>query len=432
MKWQDRVKLMRKAADLIDERTFEIGAVMAMEVGKNRMEALGDIAETADLIRYACYQVEKNKGYIVKMGKDPLVGYKSTNVSVLRPYGVWLVVSPFNFPAALTGGPSGAALVTGNTLVMKPATDTPYTVRLFAECLRDAGLPDGVFNYVTGPGSTLGQALIESPEVDGVTFTGSFDVGMKIFRDYAQSNYVRPIILELGGKNPAIVTRQADLERAAIGILRSAFGLQGQKCSACSRVYIEAPVYDDLVSRLVDLTNKLVIGDPTDRKVYTGPVVNKSSYQDFQDFSEELSQSGAILTGGKVLTDGEYSKGYFCAPTLVADLPLNHRLWKHEMFLPITTVAKVKNLDQAMQMANDVNYGLTAGFYGSKRQTKWFFENIQAGVTYANRPQGATTGAWPGFQPFGGWKGSGSSGKNAGGHYYLPLYMHEQIRTLVE
>ena len=432
MKWQDRVKLLRKAADIIDERTFEIGAVMAMEVGKNRMEALGDIAETADLIRYACYQMEKNRGFIVKMGKDPLVGYTATNVSVLRPYGVWLVVSPFNFPAALTGGPSGAALVTGNTLVMKPATDTPFTVRLFAECLRDAGLPDGVFNYVTGPGSTLGQALIESPEVDGITFTGSFDVGMKIFRDYAESNYVRPIILELGGKNPAIVTRQADLERAAIGILRSSFGLQGQKCSACSRVYIEEPVYDELVSRLVDLTNKLVIGDPTDRKVYTGPVVNKSSYQDFQDFSEELSQSGTILTGGKILTEGEYGKGYFCAPTLVADLPLEHRLWKYEMFLPITTVTRFKNLDKAMQLANDVNYGLTAGFYGSKRQTKWFFENIQAGVTYANRPQGATTGAWPGFQPFGGWKGSGSSGKNAGGHYYLPLYMHEQIRTLID
>ena len=342
------------------------------------------------------------------------------------------MISPFNFPAALTGGPAGAALVTGNTLVMKPATDTPWTVRLLAECLRDAGLPDGVFNYVTGPGSTLGQALIDSPEVDGITFTGSFDVGMKIFRDFAQANYVRPIILELGGKNPAIVSKQADLERAAIGIVRSAFGLQGQKCSACSRVFIEAPVYDELVSRLVELTNKLVIGDPTDRSVYLGPVVNKSSYQDYQNFSEELSQSGTILTGGKVLTDGEYGKGYFCAPTLAADLPLDHRLWKHEMFLPITTVARVKSLDEAMQLANDVNYGLTAGFYGSKRQTKWFFENIQAGVTYANRPQGATTGAWPGFQPFGGWKGSGSSGKNAGGHYYLPLYMHEQIRTLVE
>ncbi len=432
MKWQDRVKLLRKAADLMDERTFEIGAVMAMEVGKNRMEALGDIAETADLVRYSCYQMEKNRGYIVKMGRDPLVGYKATNISVLRPYGVWLVVSPFNFPAALTGGPSGAALATGNTLVMKPATDTPFTVRLLAECFRDAGLPDGVLNYVTGPGSTLGQALIESPEVDGVTFTGSFDVGMKIYRDFAAGRYVRPIILELGGKNPAIVTRRADLERAAIGIMRSAFGLQGQKCSACSRVYIEAPVYDELVARLVDMTDKLAIGDPTDRKVYTGPVVNKGSYQDYQDFSEELSQGGTILTGGKILTDGEYTKGYFCAPTLVADLPLEHRLWKHEMFLPITTITKFKNLDQAMQLANDVNYGLTAGFYGTKRQAKWFFENIQAGVTYANRPQGATTGAWPGFQPFGGWKGSGSSGKNAGGHYYLPLYMHEQIQTTID
>jgi 1-pyrroline-5-carboxylate dehydrogenase len=343
---------------------------------------------------------------------------------VLRPYGVWLVISPFNFPGALTGGPSGAALVTGNTIVMKPATDTPWTVRLLAECFRDAGLPEGVFNFVTGPGRTLGQALIDSPEVDGVTFTGSFDVGMKIFRDFAQGEYVRPTILELGGKNPAIVSRNADLERAAIGILRSAFGLQGQKCSAASRVYIEEPVYDRLVDRLVELTGNLVIGDPTERSVYTGPVVNQSSYQDFKDFTEELSQSGRFLTGGKVLAEGEYAKGYFCAPTLVADLPLSHRLWKHEMFLPITTIARVGSLDEAMKEANDVNYGLTAGFYGSREEVQWYFENIQAGVTYANRPQGATTGAWPGFQPFGGWKGSGSTGKNAGGHYYLPLYMH--------
>ena len=161
-------------------------------------------------------------------------------------------------------------------------------------------------------------------------------------------------------------------------------------------------------------------------------MVNKSSYQDYKDFTEELSQAGTILTGGKVLTDGEYGKGYFCAPTLVADLPLDHRLWKHEMFLPITTIGRVNNLEEAMHMANDVDYGLTAGFYGCEEEAEWFFENIEAGVTYANRPQGATTGAWPGFQPFGGWKGSGSSGKNAGGHYYLPLYMHEQIRTLVD
>jgi 1-pyrroline-5-carboxylate dehydrogenase len=432
MRWQDRVALLRKAADLIDERIYEIGAAMAMEVGKNRMESLGDVAETADLVRYSCYQMEKNEGYRVEMGRDPLAGYTATNFSVLRPYGVWLVISPFNFPTALTGGPSGAALVTGNTLVMKPATDTPWVVRLLAECFRDAGLPDGVVNFVTGPGRTLGQALIESPEVDGVTFTGSYDVGMKIFRDYAQGRYVRPIILELGGKNPAIVSRHADLERAAIGIVRSAFGLQGQKCSACSRVLIEEPVYDKLVDRLVDLTNKLVVGDPTERQVYMGPVINKGSYQDFKNFTEELSQAGHFLTGGKVLGEGSFSKGYFCTPTFVADVPMDHRLWQYEMFLPITTVAKIGSLDEAMKHANNVNYGLTAGFYGSKEEAAWFFENIQAGVTYANRPQGATTGAWPGFQPFGGWKGSGSSGKNAGGHYYLPLYMHEQIQTLIE
>jgi len=432
MKWQDRVALLRKAADLIDERIYEIGAAMTMEVGKNRMESLGDVAETADLVRYSCYQMEKNGGYKVEMGRDPLAGYTATNFSVLRPYGVWLVISPFNFPTALTGGPSGAALVTGNTLVMKPATDTPWVVRLLAECFRDAGLPDGVVNFVTGPGRTLGQALIESPEVNGVTFTGSYDVGMKIFRDYAQGRYVRPIILELGGKNPAIVSRHADLERAAIGIVRSAFGLQGQKCSACSRVFIEEPVYDKLVDRLVDLTNKLVVGDPTERQVYMGPVINKGSYQDFKNFTEELSQAGRFLTGGKVLGEGSFAKGYFCAPTFVADIPLDHRLWQYEMFLPITTVAKIGSLDEAMKHANNVNYGLTAGFYGNKEEADWFFENIQAGVTYANRPQGSTTGAWPGFQPFGGWKGSGSSGKNAGGHYYLPLYMHEQIQTLIE
>ncbi len=432
MPYQERVRLLRKAADLMDKRIYEFGAVISMEVGKNRMEALGDAAETADLIRYSCDQMQANKGYVRPMGKDPLKGYRSSNTSVLRPYGVWLVISPFNFPCALTGGPLGAALVTGNTVVMKPATDTPWTVRLIAECLRDAGLPDGVFNYVTGPGSTLGQALISSTEVDGITFTGSLDVGMHIFREFANGNYVRPTILELGGKNPVVVSRNADLERAATGILRSAFGLQGQKCSAASRVFIERPAYDKLVERLVALTGKIQVGDCTRRDVWMGPVVNQASYRDYQGFCEDISQGGGkFLTGGKVLQDGERAKGYFCTPTFVSDLPLEHRLWQHEMFLPITTVAAVESLDQAMTLANNVKYGLTAGFYGSEKEAEWFFDNIEAGVTYANRPQGATTGAWPGFQPFGGWKGSGSSGKNAGGLYYLPLYMHEQIHTLV-
>jgi 1-pyrroline-5-carboxylate dehydrogenase len=431
--WQERVKLVRKAASLIEERIFDLGAAMALEVGKNRMESLGDVQETADLMYYACYQMEQNNGFVREMGKDPLVGYEATNFSVLRPYGVWLVVSPFNFPFALTGGPTGAALVAGNAVVIKPATDTAWIVRLYAECLRDAGFPDGVFNFVTGPGSSLGQALVDSPEVDGVTFTGSFDVGMNLFRNFASRNYVRPIILELGGKNPAIVSKKADLERAAVGIVRSAFGLQGQKCSANSRVLVEEPVYDELVDRLKEMTEKLVIGDPTDKNVYLGPVINQSSYNDFKNFTEEISQSGGkFLTGGKVKTGGMYDKGFYCEPTFVIDLPFEHRLWQHEMFVPITTIGKVKNLDESMKIANSVNYGLTAGFYGSEEEVKWFFDNIEAGVTYANRPQGATTGAWPGFQPFGGWKGSGASGKNAGGHYYLQLYMHEQICTTIK
>jgi 1-pyrroline-5-carboxylate dehydrogenase len=255
---------------------------------------------------------------------------------------------------------------------------------------------------------------------------------MKIFRDFANGGYVRPTILELGGKNPTIVSRNANLDDAAAGIVRSAFGLQGQKCSACSRVYIEAPVYDDLVERMIGLTEKLAIGDPTDRAVFLGPVVNRSSYHDFQHYTEELSRAGRFLTGGKILTGGSFDKGYFCAPTLVADLPYDHPLWKTEMFVPITTLGQVDSLEEAMQYANDVNYGLTAGFYGDAGEANWFFDKIEAGVSYSNRPQGATTGAWPGFQPFGGWKGSGSSGKNAGGHYYLPLYMHEQIRTRIK
>ena len=431
--WQTRVKLVRKAASLIEKRIFDLGAAMALEVGKNRMESLGDVQETADLMYWPARMMEENNGFVKPMGKDPLVGWDSTNVSVLRPYGVWLIVSPFNFPFALTGGPTGAALVAGNTVVIKPATDTAWIVRLYAECLRDAGFPEGVFNFVTGPGSTLGQALVDSPEVDGATFTGSFDVGMKMYRDFASRNYVRPIVLELGGKNPAIVSRNANLEDAATGIIRSAFGLQGQKCSAASRVLIEEPVYDELVAKLKAKTDALVIGDPTERTTYLGPVINKSSYQEFKEFNEEISGAGGnFLTGGHVKTGGMFDKGYFCEPTLVTDLPYEHRLWKHEMFLPITTVGKVSNLDEAMRIANNVNYGLTAGFYGSSKETSWFFDNIQAGVTYANRPQGATTGAWPGFQPFGGWKGSGSSGKNGGGYYYVQLYMHEQIQTLVK
>ena len=430
--WQERVALLRKAADVMDERIFELSAATTLEVGKNRLEALGDVSEAPTLIRYACDQMEKNDGFIKKMGEDPLEGYQATNYSTLQPYGVWLVISPFNFPTALTGGPVGAALVTGNTVVMKPAAKTSWSVRLLAECFVEAGLPAGTVNFVTGSGSVMGESLVEHPGVDGVTFTGSYEVGMSIHRKFAQREYVHPVVLELGGKNPAIVSRHADVDRAVKGIVRSAFGLQGQKCSACSRVYIEEPLYDEVVERIVEETEKLTIGDPGERETYLGPVISRGPYEDFMNYSEELSQAGEILTGGKVLTEGEYSQGFYCQPTVVADVPYNHRLWKHEMFLPITMVGKIDDLDQAMEMANDVRYGLTAGFYGSEEEAEWFFENIEAGVNYVNRPQGATAGAWPGYQPFGGWKASGSTGANAGGPHYLQEYMREQIHTVIE
>jgi len=297
--------------------------------------------------------------------------------------------------------------------------------------MRQAGIPDGVFNFVTGPGSTLGEALINHPDVAGITFTGSYEVGMNIYYNTRPSRYVRPTILELGGKNPVLVSRHADVEDAALGCVRSAFGLQGQKCSASSRVFIEEPLYEAVTQRMVELTEKLSVGDPTERQTYMGPVINKKSYADYQRFIEDLSAAGKVLVGGKTLTEGALSKGYFCAPTIVADVPLSHPLWKQEMFVPIVMVSPVKDLQEGIRLANDVHYGLTAGFYGTASEADWFFDHIEAGVIYTNRPQGSTTGAWPGFQPFGGWKGSGSSGKNAGGFYYVQLYMHEQIRNRV-
>ena len=429
--WQKRVAHLRKAAALIEKRVFAFAAADALEVGKNRMEALADVQETADLINYYCAQVEQNNGFEKALRKDPLKGYTAHNTSVLLPYGVWVVIAPFNFPVALSGGPSGGALVAGNTVVFKPATDTAWTGYLLAKCFLDAGLPPGVFNFVTGPGGTVGQELQSNPDVDGITFTGSYEVGMQIYRSFAASKSPRPCIAEMGGKNPVIVSKRADLDVAALGIFRSAFGLQGQKCSAASRVYVEHPVKEKLERKLVTLLEKTVVADPTHRETYLGPVINEKAAKDYDGFVHELRDAGKILFGGKRLTDGALAKGSFCAPTLATDVPLTHRLWRREMFLPIAMITGVDSLDDAMRLANDADYGLTAGFYGSKQEAQWFFDHIEAGVCYANRPQGATTGAWPGFQPFGGWKGSGSTGKSAGSLYYVQQFMREQSRTLV-
>ena len=424
--WQERVDILRRAADLISDRLFKMGAIMSLEVGKNRLEALGDVEETADLIRYNCDAMEANNGFSKPLKNE---SDKHHNRSVLKPYGVWVVISPFNFPGALAGGPSSAAMVAGNTVVFKPATDTAFTGWLLTEAFRDAGVPAGVFNFVTGGGRSVGQTLVDHPDVAGITFTGSYDVGMNIIRTFAGGKFPRPCVAEMGGKNPIIVSDKADLDKAAQGAMRSAFGLQGQKCSALSRIYVHKDVKDEFMEKLVEQTARINVGDPTDQNNWMGPVINESAYKDYQRFVEDLRQHGDIVFGGKTLDD----KGYYVAPTIADNVPEDHALWKQEMFLPIVMVEAFDDFGVAMNKANDVEYGLTAGFFSEDEdEIQWFLDNIEAGVLYVNRGSGATTGAWPGYQSFGGWKGSGSTGKAAGSFYYVQQYMKEQSQTVVD
>jgi acyl-CoA reductase-like NAD-dependent aldehyde dehydrogenase len=428
----ERAGLVRRVGDVMEERVYDIAAALAIEVGKNRMEALGEAQETVDFFRHYADDFQSHDGYEHVLPDDPLPGAASHNRSVMRPYGTWAVIAPFNFPLALAGGPAAAALVTGNTVVLKGASDTPWAGRLLADCVRDAGLPAGVFNYLSGSGREVGEALVEHAETAGVTFTGSAAVGMHIAGRMAAGRYPRPCIAEMGGKNPCIVTAGADLEHATQGIVRSAYGMGGQKCSATSRLYVEESVADELLDRLAEAVASIRIGDPLLRENWLGPVVNASAYGNYVRYVDELRAGGArVLRGGRQLREGAFARGYYVEPVL-AEAPRAHPLWKHEMFLPILMVERVPDREIAMALANDTDLGLTAGFYGAQDEVAWFQDHIEAGVTYANRPQGATTGAWPGYQPFGGWKGSGSTGKAIASFYYLAQYMREQSRTVVE
>lgn len=426
-----RIELLRRAAALIEQRVYTLSAALALEVGKNRMESLGEVQETADLITWYCDQMAQHTGFDRTLPDDPLSGWRSHNRTVLKPYGVWAVIAPFNFPVALAGGPIGAALVTGNTVVFKTASDTAWSGRLLMDVFEDAGLPPGVLNLVSGSGAEVGAALMKHPAVTGGTFTGSHAVGMELLRHHVAGPRPRPLIAEMGGKNAAIVSRHADLERAATGIARSAFGLQGQKCSACSRVYVERPVAEALRTLLLQRTAAIQVGDPTQAANWMGPVINAAALQRYRGAVDDLHREGRVLCGGRQLADGDLARGHFVAPT-VATAPYGHHLWREELFLPLVLLGEVDSLDEAINRANDSDYGLTAGFYGAADEIATFHERIEAGVTYVNRPQGATTGAWPGYQPFGGWKGSGSTGKAIGSYWTLPLYLREQSQTVVD
>jgi 1-pyrroline-5-carboxylate dehydrogenase len=426
--WQERVEIIRKAADIMSEQRNELSALMAMEVGKNRLEALGDVEESADLLRWNANELEKHDGFQTPMQS---LGSPGEYYDVLRPYGVWAVISPFNFPMALAAGPSSGALVAGNAVVFKPAHMGVFTGLKLYEIYIAAGVPKGVIHFLSGPGSVVGDEIVNHPDVAGITFTGSYEVGMGIYKGFAK-DFPKPVICEMGGKNPTIVTEHADLDKATDGVMRSAFGFGGQKCSANSRVYVHRSVYDEFVKRLKEKTEKVKVGNPLDRDVYLGPVIDESAVSTFEEASNEAKKNGAVITGGERLTDGAFGKGTFVEPTVV-EVPLDSWIWKKELFVPFVSVAPYDDLDEAIRLANDTEYGLTAGFYSEDRAEidRWL-NSIEAGVVYVNRRAGATTGAWPGVQPFGGWKGSGTSGKAGGGPYYVQQYLREQSRTVIE
>jgi len=426
--WRDRLATLRKAAAIIRERKFDLAATMSLEVGKSRLEAMGDAEESADLIDYYAQQVEDAGGFVRPMARMTPI---ERNTDVMRPYGVFACVAPFNFPLALSTGMSSAALMVGNAVVYKPAEDTPLTGMKLYEIYRDAGVPAGVFQFLSGRGSQMGDALWKHPGVDGIVFTGSKEVGLRIYQGIS-AKYVKPCLLELGGKNATIVMDSADLDAAAEGVMRSAFSLQNQKCSATSRVYVHQAVAQPFLAALQAKLAAIKMGDPTERDVYYGPVINAKAVARWEAAVAQARKEGTILTGGERLRGGVFDKGHFVAPTIAA-LPLASSLFFDELFVPFLAVGQVDGLDQALAESNKAEYGLTAGLFSRKQdEIDRFFDEIEAGVCYVNKRSGATTGAWPGAQPFTGWKGSGSTGKGGCGPYYVQQFVREQSRTVID
>ncbi len=430
--WQDRVRVFEKYARLIDERKFDIAVAITYEVGKNRLEALAECWEAIDAVKYYVAVMRKENGYTIRMGPG---GPGEHNFDVCKPYGVWPVISPFNFPFMLANGMAMGALITGNSVILKPTSEAPLTGLMLYHLYRDAGVPAGAVNYVTGPGGNFEDEFVSNPDVGGIAFTGSRDVGMRLFRRFhTEQPYPKPILLEMGSKNPTIVTSNADISKAIEGTVRAAFGYGGQKCSATSRVYVQKEVKNKFLAALKDRVAKLSIGDPRDKQTFMGPVINEKAVEKFQSSVDDAKQSGGrLITGGSVLREGLSQKGYFVTPTVVADLPENHRLVREELFIPFVVVNEFSTIDEALAKANATEYGLTAGIFSrNKKEMRKFFDSIEFGVSYANRTGGSTTGAWPGAQSFTGWKASGVTGRGVGSPFYLLNFVRDQSETTVE
>jgi NAD-dependent aldehyde dehydrogenases len=420
---------MRKVADVLEERRHELGMIILHEVGKSRMEAMGEAEEVLAFIRFYCDSMEEFEGYA---HPNLQLSSSETTFNCFRPYGVFAVISPFNFPVGLATSMLTGAILGGNSVVLKPSQMNARSVLFFADAVKAAKLPRGLLNVVTG-GAEAGEALAAHEGIDGIAFTGSRRVGMKLHRGVANGPYVRPVIAELGGKNTSFVTKSADLADAAKGVASAAFGLQGQKCTACSRVFVEKDVAKEFVELLKSEAAKITMGHPADQSIYFGPVIDERAGQRYLDAVEAAKQNGTVEFGGNRKAGGVFDRGCYLEPTIVTCVPFDHWINQEELFVPFLSVLECDRLASAIEASNTSPYGLGSGVY-TKDQSEldYFLNNIEAGVLYANRASSATTGAWPGAQSFCGWKASGHTGKGGMGPNYVTQFMREQSHTLAK
>ncbi|MBT2736069.1 L-glutamate gamma-semialdehyde dehydrogenase [Bacillus sp. ISL-7] len=419
---EHRANILFKAAAIMRRRKHEFSAYLVKEAGKPWKEADADTAEAIDFIEYYGRQMLR-----LKEGSPVQSRNGEYNQYNYIPLGVGIIISPFNFPLAIMAGTTIAAIVSGNTVLLKPANSTPVVAAKFVELMEEAGLPKGVLNFVPGSGAQIGDYLVDHPKTRFVSFTGSREVGCRINERAAKvhpgQKWIKRVIAEMGGKDTVVVDNDADLDLAAASIVYSAFGFSGQKCSAGSRAVIHQDVYDVVLEKVVALTRTLTLGNPEDANSYMGPVIDGRSFKKIMNYIEVGKQEGRLMTGG----DGDDSKGYFIQPTIFADLDENARLMQEEIFGPVLGISKARDFDHMMTIANNTDYGLTGALISNNREhIERAREEFHVGNLYFNR---TCTGAIVGYQPFGGFNMSGTDSK-AGGPEYLLLHM--QAKTTSE
>jgi len=418
----DRVRLLVKIADILRKRKHEFSAMMALEESKSWPEADGDTAEAIDFCEFYAREMER------LAEPQPLTPYPGEkNELQFLPMGVCAVIPPWNFPLAILAGMTTAALVTGNTVALKPSSDSPAIATMFYEAAVEAGVPAGVLNFLTGSGSVVGNALVEHPKTRLVAFTGSRDVGIQISQKAGTvapgQLWIKRAILEMGGKDFILVDETADLEEAAKGVVAAAFGFQGQKCSACSRLIVHEKVHDELLSKVIEKTKALKVGDVRDPSTQVGAVINERAQKKILEYVEQGKKEGQVVAGG---SPGP-GDGFFVMPTVVDKVPRTGRLAKEEIFGPVLAVLTVKDFDEGIAVANDTEYGLTGSLYSRDRERlERGKRELFCGNLYLNRK---CTGALVGVHPFGGFNMSGTDSK-AGGREYL--YLFTQAKSIAE